>query len=136
MGYDAAGAKTGGKAVAGTTGTRKPKVGGRQRGTPNKTTEEVRSLAKKHGEAAIRFLVRTMKDKTMPAHVRVTASKELLERGYGKAPVAMVHTGVDNGPIEMVTMTPLEVTRRSAFLMTLASRELNEDRPAVGEQVN
>ncbi len=113
-----------------------PKTGGRKAGTPNKTTEQVKALAQRHGEAAIRFLVRIMKDKAIPAHVRVQASKELLDRGYGKSPVAMVHTGNPDAPIVIAEMSPLEMARRSAFLMTLASRQLNDDRPAVGEQVN
>jgi hypothetical protein len=70
------------------------KTGGRQRGTLNKNTTEVRSLAQAYGPAAIAALARLAGLTGGPAAeaetTRVIAIKELLDRGYGRAtmPVA------------------------------------------------
>lgn len=60
------------------------KFGGRVKGTPNKNTEKVARLARKHGLEAIRELYRLMTTAAEKA-VRVSAARELLDRGYGKA---------------------------------------------------
>lgn len=60
--------------------------GGRQKGTPNKVTVEVRALAQEYGEEAVRTLAAIMKDKEQPAAARVAAAREILDRGYGKTP--------------------------------------------------
>lgn len=60
--------------------------GGRKKGTPNKVTAEVRTLAQKYGAQAIDALAEIMNDKEQAAPARVSAAKELLDRGYGKAP--------------------------------------------------
>ena len=74
---------------------RQPKTGGRQKGTPNKATTEIKALAQKHGKKAIEKLVKLM-DST-DERIRIAAIKELLDRGYGKAP--QVFTGPDGGPV-------------------------------------
>lgn len=59
------------------------RYGGRQKGTPNKATAEVKGLAQKHGPAAIAKLAKIMADDGHSG--QVAAIKELLDRGYGKA---------------------------------------------------
>lgn len=59
---------------------------GRPKGTPNKATADIRSLAQKYGEEALDILAEIMRDKQRPAAARVSAAKELLDRGYGKTP--------------------------------------------------
>lgn len=58
--------------------------GGRQRGTPNKVTAEIKAAARKHGEAAIKHLAKLMTTAESEA-AQVAACKEILDRAYGKA---------------------------------------------------
>ncbi|MCP4184846.1 MAG: hypothetical protein GY761_16260 [Hyphomicrobiales bacterium] len=58
---------------------------GRKPGSPNKATAAIRSLAGEHAETAIDMLVELMEDGGTPAAARISAAKELLERGYGKS---------------------------------------------------
>lgn len=75
------------------------RVGGRQKGTPNKLGKEVRELARKYGADSIAGLVEIAQDKDEPTAARVSAYKEILDRGYGKA--ATVVTGEDGeGPVK------------------------------------
>jgi hypothetical protein len=60
------------------------KMGGRQAGTPNHATVEIKELARVHGPAVIARLVELSRDPS--GAVAVSASRELLDRGYGKAP--------------------------------------------------
>src|SRR5688500_5913753 len=58
--------------------------GGRQKGTPNKATGEVRSLAAEHGPAAIAELAR-LSTQAVNETARIAACNALLERAYGRA---------------------------------------------------
>ena len=60
------------------------KTGGRQKGTPNKATAEVRDLALEYGPDAIRELARLSKEAASET-ARISAIGMLLDRGYGKA---------------------------------------------------
>jgi hypothetical protein len=64
------------------------KTGGRKKGTPNKATAEVRSLAGKHMAAAIARLVELMRS-TDPA-VSLAACNAILDRGHGKPAQAVL----------------------------------------------
>jgi hypothetical protein len=80
------------------------KTGGRKPGTPNKATAEVRSVAQQYAPAAIEELARLSTGAESEA-ARVAASKELLDRAYGKAaqPVAAnVHLNA-SGRVEDLT---------------------------------
>jgi len=61
---------------------------GRKPGVPNKTTAEVKALAQEFGPAAIAELAR-IAFKSQHAMARLSALKELLDRGYGKVPQAI-----------------------------------------------
>lgn len=61
-----------------------PKTGGRRRGTPNKTTADIRALAQEFGEAALRKLVEVMNHADSPPQAKISAANALLDRGYGK----------------------------------------------------
>ena len=58
--------------------------GGREKGTPNKATVEVRTLALAHGPAAIAELSRLMTEASNEA-ARISACSVLLDRAYGRA---------------------------------------------------
>jgi len=79
------------------------KTGGRQKGTMNKATAEVRTAARQHGEAAIATLVLIMQSSENDT-ARIAASKEILDRAYGKSIQAVELGGKDGSPfvIEIV----------------------------------
>jgi hypothetical protein len=62
-----------------------PKIGGRKAGTPNKTTAAIREFARSYGRRAIRQLA-WLAFHADSGVIQVMAIKELLDRGYGKAP--------------------------------------------------
>src|SRR3990172_12725078 len=66
---------------------KRKKSGGRRKGTPNKVTAEVRTLAQQHGADAIGTLAEIMADTTRNENARIAAARELLDRGYGKSGV-------------------------------------------------
>lgn len=66
------------------------RYGGRQKGTPNKATADVKALAGKYGPKAVDALavLAGLKTGGKPAEseaARVAALKEILDRAYGKA---------------------------------------------------
>jgi hypothetical protein len=76
------------------------KTGGRQPGSLNKTTREVKELAGKHGPDAIAKLAHLMQH-AESEQAQVAAAKELLDRAYGKSPQAIVGDA-DADPIQQV----------------------------------
>ncbi len=61
---------------------RTPKTGGRKKGTPNKTTAEIRSAAQAHGPAALKKLAALVESKD--ERVAVAACNAILDRAYGR----------------------------------------------------
>lgn len=59
------------------------RIGGRQKGTPNKVTNDLKALAQAHTPEAIKKLVDHMRGDNPKASV--AACKEILDRGHGKA---------------------------------------------------
>lgn len=74
-----------------------PRTGGRQKGTPNKITAEVKLLAREYGAEVIARLAKIALKSDNEA-AAIAASKELLDRGYGKS-ITMI-SGPDEGPIQ------------------------------------
>jgi hypothetical protein len=58
-----------------------------------KAVTEIRSLARSHTRTAINVLVGIMRAKDATAAARVTAANAILDRGWGKAPLAMQNSG-------------------------------------------
>ena len=79
--------------------------GGRKAGTPNKSTADIKALARKAAPVAIKELTR-LATKAESEGTRVAAIKELLDRGYGRASKPLEHTGGGN-----LTVTILDPTR-------------------------
>ncbi len=75
------------------------RVGGRQKGTPNKATAEIKALAQQHGADAIKRLAHLM-TKAESEQAQVAACRELLDRAYGKPAQAII--GDDEAPIKTV----------------------------------
>ena len=92
------------------------KTGGRRKGTPNRSTVEVRAYAQEFGEDAITMLAQLMYH-TDDDRLRVSAAKEILDRGYGKAPQAMAFTGGDSDPIQTEDLSKKETVRLAAYFL-------------------
>ncbi len=60
------------------------KTGGRTAGTSNKATAEVKAVAEKYTEEAVGILAKIMRASESDA-ARVSAVKEILDRGHGKS---------------------------------------------------
>lgn len=80
--------------------------GGRQKGTPNKATASIRDLARQYTEQALAALTSVLSDPNEPAAARVSAAKEILDRGYGKASTVL-SGDEDGGPMQLVTRIEL-----------------------------
>ncbi|MCO8160963.1 hypothetical protein NRB16_24545 [Pseudomonas sp. LJDD11] len=83
-----------------TAGGKRPGAG-RPKGGRNKVTADIKVIAQSYGEEAITALVEILRDGEAPPAARVAASKEILDRGYGKAHQSVDHSSTDG------TMTPL-----------------------------
>lgn len=84
-----------------------PKTGGRQKGTPNKVTADIKEIAQSFGREAITHLFEIARNGDAPPAARVAAVKEILDRGYGKARQDVELTGANGGPLETVTVVEL-----------------------------
>jgi len=65
-----------------------------------KAPAEIRSLARKHTATALNTLAGIMREKKSPPAARVMAANALLDRGWGKAPQSIEHSG----EIELTTI--------------------------------
>jgi hypothetical protein len=79
--------------------------GGRVKGTPNKATSELKDLAREYTAQALETLVGVMTGSESDA-ARVSAAKEVLDRGYGKAS-QVISGNEDGGPVEITTRIEL-----------------------------
>jgi len=87
------------------------KTGGRQKGTVNKSTAEIKELAQAHGAEIIEQLAKIALNSDQES-TRIAASKELLDRGYGKSMQYSEQTHkVEEGDINMI-----ELARRLALV--------------------
>lgn len=91
--------------------------GGRKPGSPNKANAGIKLLARSFAPAAVKELARlAVKAESEPA--RVSAIKELLDRGYGKATQAIEHTGAvgtyDLTKVKDADLDSLETILRAA----------------------
>ena len=76
------------------------KFGGRQKGTLNKVTADIRAMAQTYGSEAVDTLAEIMRDESKPDAARIAAAKELLDRGFGKSPQSLDLSSSDG------TLTP------------------------------
>lgn len=77
-----------------------PRYGGRKKGTVNKITADVKALARIHGADAVSVLANLMKQADSD-QAKISAAKELLDRGYGKA--TQILAGDEEAPLRMIT---------------------------------
>lgn len=105
---------------------KRQKTGGRQKGTPNKTTTEVRTLFQKHGIELVRRLMSLSRSNNKEIALRATA--EALNRGYGKPPVAL--DIVQRDPDEM---SNIDFARRLMFFLYVQVRAAIQECPELAQ---
>ncbi len=77
--------------MAHTKGEAKTAKSGRKKGTPNKTTRDIRAAFLKHDAALVKALIKLTKSKDET--VRLKAIQASLDRGHGKPPQAVEVSG-------------------------------------------
>lgn len=80
--------------------------GGRQKGTLNRATADIKALAQQYTGEAIKTLAEIMRTSENDT-ARIAASKELIDRGHGKSVQGVELTGKDGGPV-VVSASPLD----------------------------
>jgi hypothetical protein len=94
------------------------KTGGRRAGTPNKATREIKDLARAHAPAAMKELGR-LAVKAESEQARVSAIKELFDRGFGKSTQAIQHSGAV-GSYDLTKVSDDDLERLETILGPLA----------------
>lgn len=86
----------------------RPGQSGNPGGRPKLPPEivELRALARQHTPEAVKAIIAVMGDKKAPASARVTAASEILDRGWGRAPATMEHSGPGGGAIPLGLQPP------------------------------
>lgn len=87
------------------------KTGGRKKGSKNKVGSPIKEICQQYGPMAVKQLVQFAFDRGVPHQVRMSAIREILDRGYGKATQPL--TGEDGGPIEVEFTFALDNASRS-----------------------
>ena len=98
--------------------------GGRQLGTQNKITQDIRDLALKYGPSAIAEAARLSREAESES-TRLVAVGIILDRAYGKAPQQIQHGGAEGGPIEFRDVT--DEMRARALLAFLARNKITAE---------
>lgn len=86
-------------------GIKGQRIGGRQPGTPNKATAEIRDLARKYTQEALIELAR-LTTQAESEQARVSAIKELFDRAYGKSTQILANEDNQDFRIQIVTGVP------------------------------
>lgn len=86
-------------------GIKGKRIGGRQPGTPNKATAEIRDLARKYTPEALIELAR-LTTQAESEQARVSAIKELFDRAYGKSTQILANEDNQDFRIQIVTGVP------------------------------
>jgi hypothetical protein len=86
-----------------------PRYGGRQKGTPNKATADIRAAARDYAPQALETLIKLLQREDSPAS-QLGAARELLDRGFGK-PTQLVAGDPDGDAIKTVTEIVLRGVR-------------------------
>jgi hypothetical protein len=76
------------------------KTGGRQAGTPNKATAEIKEVARQYGTEAVEKLAELMRCDDNP-QVQRAAAEALLDRGYGRPSLSVEASTDEADPINI-----------------------------------
>jgi hypothetical protein len=77
------------------------KTGGRQKGSLNKATADIKALARNYTEEAMAALIGIIRESESDA-AKVSAIKEVFDRGYGKAKQPLIGGDDDDPAMKMV----------------------------------
>ena len=105
---------------------------GRPKGHLAKHTLEIRDAARRHGPEMIAELVRLAKKARME-QTRVTAIREILDRGYGKPKQEHELSGPDQGPIALDVSALTDDELRSQLIESIAELKVLGILPAIEE---
>lgn len=81
------------------------KTGGRKPGSLNKATRTVKEVAAEYTESAIKTLADIMQDVEQPSAVRISAARELLDRGHGRPSQAIE---VDTSTVHKIDLSAID----------------------------
>lgn len=101
-------------------GTPRPSGSGRKPGTPNRITKDVREAAQKHGSKALKKLVDLMSDKD--PRVSLAATREILDRAYGRPVSPQEISGKDGAPLLPPT-DERESAKAIAYVLSKAAKD-------------
>lgn len=93
-------------------GLGKQKTGGRQKGTPNKATSQVRAAAAKLCPEMLKVLAKIARSEKSEDKDRIDAATTILQYGAGKPTEMVEHSGPDGDPIPV----SMDVTARIASI--------------------
>ena len=93
------------------------KAGGRKKGTPNKTTADIKTAFREHGQEFVRAMLKLTKSKD--ENVRLKALQICLDRGYGKA--------VQHIEAEISVYDSLSFDEQRALLAALDALDVDEE---------
>ena len=94
-----------------------PKTGGRKKGTPNKTTADIKAAFREHGQEFVRAMLKLTKSKD--ENVRLKALQICLDRGYGKA--------TQHIETEISVYDSLSFDEQRVLLRALEARDVDEE---------
>ncbi len=86
--------------MAHTKGEAKTAKSGRKKGTPNKTTRDIKAAFQKHDDDLVKALI--VLTKSDDENVRLKAIQACLDRGHGKPPQAVEIGGKDGSPVTFI----------------------------------
>ena len=94
------------------------KTGGRQKGSVNKSTAEIKVLAQEYSPRVVKELAKLAgvfdeigTGKAESEQARIAALKELMDRGHGKPAQAIVGGDEDDNPLKQVIQVVTGVPR-------------------------
>ncbi len=91
--------------------------GGRQKGTPNRVTAEIKAAFQKHGDELVEALLALTKDKD--PRVRLGAIQAALDRGWGKATQQI--------EAELSVYDSLSLAEKQALLEVIDALDVDEE---------
>jgi hypothetical protein len=98
---------------------------GRPKGSMNKATAAIKTLAEPYSAEAVKVLAGIMRDTKAPDAARIAACRELIDRGHGKARETLRHEGIEPAKLAVVQISNASEMR--ALLGTAPDVDAGED---------
>lgn len=101
------------------------KTGGRQKGSKNKANVQTSTEIAATGETPLEYMVRVMRETGADYDRRDRMAVAAAPYVHQKLAATEI-TGKDGGPVQLESMTELDIGRRLAFLLARAKRKIEE----------